>query len=538
MSKNRLTLDRAAQEIDGGKRRGAFMKKTLLISLAVMLAVLCSVANAADTIEPSRQGVCGDNLMWELSSDHTNLRIYGTGPMCDYSYPESYAPWYHNINSIKHISIEEGVTSVGDHAFYGCDSLSSVDIPYGITRIGYCAFGSCLELEGVNLPNSITVIDGYAFSWCPSMTRMEIPQGVISIGSHAFSSCENLASINIPNSVQKIGDHAFDLCDNLTAISIPSSVIEIGDGVFSSCRNLKKITSKSALFSAQDSILMDNRNSRLLFYPPWKTNSIYTIPSFIRTIGANAFERCDSLETVIIPEGVSELGWGAFFWCGNLKNVVLPRSIQHIGWQAFANCDNLENIYYAGTQQDWLAVEIEATYIDNPLNNAAVHFESRLDLTEASFKKQMSKAVIKLSKSSYNYDGKAKRPTVTVMLDGRTLKRGKDYTVSYQDNKNPGTATVRIKGKGDYTGYSEAWFDIVPVKSISGATVKLSRTSYTYNGKARKPVVTVTFDGEKLKRGKDYTIKYSNNIMPGTATVTIKGKGNYTGTITREYTIR
>ena len=95
-----------------------------------------------------------------------------------------------------------------------------------------------------------------------------------------------------------------------------------------------------------------------------------------------------------------------------------------------------------------------------------------------------------------------------------------------------------MKGKGSYTGTVTAEFTIkAPATTLAGAAVKLSKTSYAYNGKARRPTVTVTLNGVKLKRNTDYTLKYADNINVGTATVTIKGKGDYTGSIVETFVI-
>ncbi|MEE1517753.1 MAG: C1 family peptidase, partial [Lachnospiraceae bacterium] len=126
------------------------------------------------------------------------------------------------------------------------------------------------------------------------------------------------------------------------------------------------------------------------------------------------------------------------------------------------------------------------------------------------------------------YIGSAITPTVTVKDGSKTLVNGTDYTVSYSNNVNVGTATVTITGKGNYTGTKSVTFAIVS-KNISGATVS-SIGNQTYTGLAITPTVTVKDGSKTLVSGTDYTVSYSNNVNVGTATVTITGKGNYTGT--------
>lgn len=136
---------------------------------------------------------------------------------------------------------------------------------------------------------------------------------------------------------------------------------------------------------------------------------------------------------------------------------------------------------------------------------------------------KISKCKVTLSKISYNYTGKACKPKVNVKYKKKTLKSGKDYTVTYSNNTNSGTATVTIKGKGSYSGSVKKTFKIKNV-----LTVSLSQKSYTYSGKAIKPSVTVKSGKTKLA-SKYYSIQYKNNINVGTAAVIVKGKGKYKG---------
>ncbi len=144
-----------------------------------------------------------------------------------------------------------------------------------------------------------------------------------------------------------------------------------------------------------------------------------------------------------------------------------------------------------------------------------------------------------LGKTRLAYTGQAIEPAVTVKAGSVKLTRDKDYTVTYKNNVNAGTATVTVKGKGNFKGTLTKTFTITPAKILK---VKLSKTSLPYTGKARKPIPTVTtkVNGQlvTLVKGTDYTVKYENNIEAGTATVTITGKGNYTGTIVKTFTIR
>jgi hypothetical protein len=141
-----------------------------------------------------------------------------------------------------------------------------------------------------------------------------------------------------------------------------------------------------------------------------------------------------------------------------------------------------------------------------------------------------------LSTTSYPYDGTAKKPSVTVKTGSKTLVNGTDYTVSYSSNTNVGTAKVVITGKGNYTGTLVKSFTI-QAKSIADLSATLSATSYTYDGKAKKPTVTLKSGSKTLANGTDYTVSYSSNTKVGKATVKLTGKGSYTGTKTLTFSI-
>lgn len=150
--------------------------------------------------------------------------------------------------------------------------------------------------------------------------------------------------------------------------------------------------------------------------------------------------------------------------------------------------------------------------------------------------KSIFQCTVSLSQTSYTYDGAAKQPTVTVKDGSTTLTAGKDYTVSYSSNVNAGTASVTINGTGNYNGSVSKTFTISQ-KNISLCTAELSQTSYTYDGTAKQPTVTVKDGSTVLKAGTDYTVSYSSNVNAGTAVVTITGKGNFSGSVQRNFTV-
>ena len=167
----------------------------------------------------------------------------------------------------------------------------------------------------------------------------------------------------------------------------------------------------------------------------------------------------------------------------------------------------------------------ECTVCKKVLETAEIPALSRISI---------SKASVTLSTSTYAYDGKAKKPGVMVKLNGKTLKNGTDYTVSYSNNTKVGTAKVTITGKGNYTGSVSKTYSIK--NNFKKATISgISNKSYT--GKNITQSITVKYNGKALKKGTDYTVSYSSNKNIGTATVKVAGKGSYTGTITKTFKI-
>ncbi len=219
-------------------------------------------------------GFCGDNLTWTLEENGT-LTISGTGRMDDYR-NEYNRPWSRNdiLSQIKYVIIEDGVTSIGDYAFYGCKALGNVMIPDGVTSIGDSAFFGCTALRALTIPKSVTWIAEGAFNgastsinvaaenrnYCSedgvlydkgkttlvyvgNLTKesFTIPSSVTRIAVCSFKGCKTLTSITIPASVNNIGRSAFNSCTGLTSVTIPNSVTYIDDWAFIGCDNLTDV---------------------------------------------------------------------------------------------------------------------------------------------------------------------------------------------------------------------------------------------------------------------------------------------------------
>lgn len=133
------------------------------------------------------------------------------------------------------VQIPQGVTTIGNNAFYGCSSLESIDIPKSVIEIKDDAFSYCINLSSIKFYKGLIRIGDRVFSHCKNLINITIPQGVKFIGAGAFGVCSKLENIIIPDSVKEIGERAFVECTSMKKIIIPYSVTKMGDDVFIFC---------------------------------------------------------------------------------------------------------------------------------------------------------------------------------------------------------------------------------------------------------------------------------------------------------------
>ncbi len=246
-------------------------------------------------------------------------------------------------SSLTSISIPSSVTSIGNGAFNECRSLTFINIPPSVTSIGESAFSYCTSLPSINIPSSVTSIGEYAFRGCSALTSINIPSSVTSIETGAFNECRSLPSINIPPSVTSIGTRAFAGC-GFTSINIPSSVTSIGDYAFNSCSSLTTITvdESNPIYSSENNVLFSKKDKSLIRAGFGLEK--YDIPSWVTSIGNDAFRDCISLSSINIPSSVTSIGDWAFLGCSSLTSISIPSSVTSIGWSAFTGCSSLTSI--------------------------------------------------------------------------------------------------------------------------------------------------------------------------------------------------
>lgn len=258
----------------------------------------------------------GDTVTANVTGD--TMTIMGNGKTYDY-----FDLWDGINSSIKYITIDDGVTYLGDSLFYDFNILENIKLPESLEQIGEYTFKNCTSLTNLILPDSITEIAGEAFSNCVSLGKVTLPKNLTLLGNGVFENCN--AEIIFPASLKCIpimGDNA------VTKVNIPEGVKIIGEDAFWACSNLKEITLPSTITSIE---------SGAFFNTPI-TEFVY--PQNIDNIPASAFGGT-KLTEFSVPDNVKEIDDGAFYNCTDLKKITIPEFVTYIGNDVFKNCRNL-----------------------------------------------------------------------------------------------------------------------------------------------------------------------------------------------------
>lgn len=217
---------------------------SLLFCSALLLLAPPRTAFAAE-VDSGNFGV--DNSWTWVLDDEGTLTVSGTGNMPDFeNTPDTdITPWHSHRTSIQKVVISEGVTSIGDNAFFapnGEYAITQVELPEGLLSIGESSFYWCRNLTQVKLPDSVTSIGENAFNLCMSLTQVELPEGLLSMGKFAFGDCGKLREITLPASLATIGNYAFIGASSLTTVTcLGTQAPTLGREPFYSCNQLSTI---------------------------------------------------------------------------------------------------------------------------------------------------------------------------------------------------------------------------------------------------------------------------------------------------------
>jgi len=288
-----------------------------LVSVVVFALGICFVAGEAGSngINLKKANNVRD-ISWEYQKESKTVIISGSGAMEDFQTPGN-QPWRSLHYEAEHVIISEGITTIGNYAFYDIIGVKTVELPSSLTRIGENAFCHCSNLTSIVIPSGVTEIGSGAFHSCSNLKDMPLPNGITTLPSSIFYGCSRLTQITIPPGVTSIGRYAFYYCSRLTSVIMPSNLTEIDEYSFSSCSSLVDIN----------------------------------LPSGLKEIGNHAFHQCISLRNISIPSAVESIRTEAFSDCISLTSVTIPSSVTSMGSSVFARCHNLTSVSYLGSSE-------------------------------------------------------------------------------------------------------------------------------------------------------------------------------------------
>ena len=276
--------------------------------------------------DPDSTGSCGTNLTWELYRNSGLLVISGTGTMNNFDYNSGL--WAQEREWITSVVVNEGVTSIGEFAFYNLENLVSVSLPNSLQVIGEAAF-SCTGITEINIPASVIQMYTNAFESCFALERIIVAEGnkyycndsqgiLYEKDMKTLLFCpQGFAGVcTIPEGVEKIAKLAFHYCDKLTAVQMANTVTTIGESAFQGCYGL-------------ESVILSEK---------------------LEVIGKAAFADCSMLSEMTFPESVTEIGEGAFS-CAGLTEITFKGAAPVIGDYAFEGVT--ANVHYPMNEEGW-----------------------------------------------------------------------------------------------------------------------------------------------------------------------------------------
>ncbi|CDB27119.1 ig-like domain-containing surface protein [Firmicutes bacterium CAG:552] len=255
--------------------------------------------------------------------------------------------------ALPSITVPEGVETVMDSAFSNCTALAEVNLPASLKKIGNYVFEKCTALRNITLPSALTTIGIGAFK-VSAITEIVIPEGVTKLEAEVFSGCASLVSVTLPSKLESIGINAFSECSSIVTLQIPETVVSFGDGAFSKCSKLTTINLPKAL-----------KEIPVQMFAGCVALGSIDIPSSVSKIGSYAFQGCKALKTVMLPDAVTVLAEGLFYQSGltsftikstvttleigafnssALERIAIPATVKQFGLLMFANCQKLTSV--------------------------------------------------------------------------------------------------------------------------------------------------------------------------------------------------
>ncbi|MBE6006202.1 MAG: hypothetical protein E7238_03460 [Sarcina sp.] len=514
--------------------------------------------NVSDS-EIIASGICGTNVEWTLYENGI-FTLSGSGSTESYM-NHSLVPWNKYMTSIKKVIVEKGITKLGACLFFGSENLTDVDLPEGITEIGGCVFQECSKLEIIDLPDSVERFGNWTFGYCTKLSAIALPANTVELGNYTFFGCTSLGEVYFNKEIRQVGNYCFNSIQSAPYPTVfyegtQSEWEKISFGeknervlnatiTYNFTRKVK--VSEIHLDKESLSLKIGQRAELSVTVKPDKAynkNILWdSSDDSIALVNSRGIVAGLSEGTAAITAAASD-GSGIIAKCEvNVYNPDISKTtISGLSDKTFTGNAIVQNIIVkAGTKKLTLDTDYSITYSNNTnVGAATITITGRGDY-EGTVTKYFKINPCSVSSAkvtgltSQTYTGKGITQNPIVKIGSTTLKLNTDYTLSYKNNIKTGTAIVTITGKGNYCGTKTAAFKINKA-SLTKSTVTLP-SSKVWTGWALTPVPTVKLGGKTLKKGTDFTLAFKNNKNVGTATVTITGKGNYTGTIKRTFRI-
>lgn len=441
--------------------------------------------------------------MWNLKKYIKELEIHGNAGMnmpeqCFYDVPniESVVisgavdvprDMFGKCSGLKKVTLKNGVRSIGEDAFRDCSSLESVIFENTVLeKISDGAFWGCSALSSIALPDSVTEIERNAF-FETGLRNIQLPEKLTLIGGGAFCNCKNLKQVQLPPQLKELGEGAFFNCENLTQIQLPAQLNKLGTDAFRNCISLDKID----------------------------------IPAGLTQIEPDTF--CNTgLTSVTLHEGLTKIKDGAFHDCLKLKKIRIPKSVTDIGGLAlgirYNRGNGAEEVIPGGFTVEGYTGSAAERYVKRMHQCENLYHVFFKDVKFVSIGGQTA-AVTNIGKTKISalktgaFTGKPLTQALTITYGGKKLVNGRDYTLTWKNNKNIGTASVTIKGKGKYNGSVTKKFRITVQKN---AVYTVSRLKYKISNADTSGKGTVVFTGA--------TDKAARKTLTIPTTVKIGGK--------------
>ncbi len=438
---------------------------------------------------------------------------------------------FNNCTSLKEVDLSNTqIQRIPDACFQNCTSLEKVVLPKTVTTMRSEAFLGCSNIKEIDLSTtSISEMSGDIFEGCVKLEKIKLPASLKTVTSYSFRGCELIKELDFSNTqIEKIPSYCFEGLRSLQTIRFPKTLTILEFRAFYNCERIEELDfSNTQITEIPD-----------FYFEKYTNLKKVLLPSTLETIGEDAFNRCASLEEILLDHtNITRIPSGAFSQCTALKKVTFPSTLESVGNSAFYDTKIAELDFY---HTQLKTVDTYAFYSIDEL--VTIKFPSTIEsLGDFSFylgNKKDTYVYLPINstfdKSEYMRTDYAWswRKRIIIRLD----ENGK--AILEHEYKVATTEPATISKNGKIIKKCTSCDKTITETIYYPKTITLSKTKYTYDGKTHKPTVTVKDSKGKKISSANYTVSYSSGCKNvGKYKVTIKMKGNYSGSKTLYFTI-